>query len=156
MPGFPVHNQLPQLAQTHVHWVGDANQPSQPLLMRVRVRVRFRVLLTSPAIFPSIRVFPNESVLRIRWPKCWSFNICPSNEYSWLISIWVEWFDLLAALGILKSLLQRHRSKPSILWRSAFFMVQLSYSYMTTGKPQLWLYRPLSAKWCLCFIMNSQ
>ena len=134
MPGFPVHNQLPQLAQTHVHWVGDANQPSQPLLMRVRVRVRFRVLLTSPAIFPSIRVFPNESVLRIRWPKCWSFNICPSNEYSWLISFRIGWFDLLAVQGTLKSLLQHHSLKASILQCLTFFKVQLSHPYMTTWK----------------------
>ena len=102
--------------------------------MRVRVRVRFRVLLTSPAIFPSIRVFPNESVLRIRWPKCWSFNICPSNEYSWLISFRIGWFDLLAVQGTLKSLLQHHSLKASILQCLTFFKVQLSHPYMTTGK----------------------
>ena len=92
------------------------------------------LLLTST--FPSIRVFSNESVLCIRWPKYWSFsfNISPSNEYSGLISFRMDWFDLLAVQGILKSLLQHYSSKASILRRSAFFMVQLSHLYMTTGK----------------------
>ena len=89
-----------------------------------------------PSIFPSIRVFSNESVLCIRWPKDWSFsfNISPSNEYSGLISLRMDWFDLLAAQGTLKSLLQYHSSKAFILWCSAFFIVQLSHPYMTTGK----------------------
>ena len=89
-----------------------------------------------PSIFPSIRVFSNESVLRIRWPKCWSFsfNISPSNEYSGLISFRIDWLDLLAVQGTLKSLLQHHNSKASILWCPAFFVVQLSHPYMTTGK----------------------
>ena len=93
-------------------------------------------LLLLPSIFPSIRVFSNESVLHIRWPKYWnfSFSISPSNEYSGLISFRIDRFDLLAAQGILKSLLQHHSSKVSILWRSAFFTVQLSHPYMTTGK----------------------
>ena len=93
-------------------------------------------LLLPPSIFPSIRVFSNESVLCIRWPKFWSFsfNISPSNEYSGLISFRMDWLDLLAVQGTLKSLLQHHRSKASILWRSAFFIVQLSHAYMTTGK----------------------
>ena len=91
-------------------------------------------LLLLPSIFPSIRVFSNESVLHIRWPKYWSFNISPSNEYSGLISLRNDWFDLLAVQGTLKSLLQHHSSKASILQRSAFFMVQLSHPYMTTGK----------------------
>ena len=93
-------------------------------------------LLLPPSIFPSIRVFSNESVLHIRWPKCWSFSfsISPSNEYSGLISFRTDWFDLLALQGILKSLLQYHSSKASILRRSDFFIVQLSHSYMTTGK----------------------
>ena len=88
-----------------------------------------------PSVFPSIRVFSNESVLHIRWPKYWSFsfNISPSSEYSGLISFRFDWFDLLAVQGTLKSLLQHHNSKTSILWCSAFFMVQLSYPYMTTG-----------------------
>ena len=93
-------------------------------------------LLLLPAIPPSIRVFSNESTLRMRWPKYWSFsfNISPSNEHSGLISFRMDWLDLLAVQGTLKSLLQYHRSKASILWCSAFFIVQLSHPYMTTGK----------------------
>ena len=93
-------------------------------------------LLLLPSIFPSIRVFSNESVLYIRWPKYWSssFSISPSNEYSGLISFRIDWFDLLAVQGTLKSLLQQHSSKVSILQCSAFFIVQLSHPYMTTGK----------------------
>ena len=93
-------------------------------------------LLLLPSIFPSIRVFSNESVLLIRWPKCWSFSfsISPSNEYSRLISFRMHWLDLFAVQGTLKSLLQHHSSKASILRRSAFFIVQLSYPYTTTGK----------------------
>ena len=93
-------------------------------------------LLLLPSIFPSIGVFSNESALRIRWPKYWSFsfNISPSNEHTELISFWMNWLDLLAVQGSLKSLLQHHSSKASILWRSAFFMVQLSHPYRTTGK----------------------
>ena len=95
-----------------------------------------RPLLLLPSIFPSIRVFSNESALRIRWPKCWSFsfNISPSNEHPGLISCRMDWLDLLAVQGTLKSLLQHHSSKASILWHSAFFTVQLSHPYMTTGK----------------------
>ena len=93
-------------------------------------------LLLLPSIFPSIRVFSNESVLHIRWPKYWSlsFNISPSNEHSGLISFRMDWLALLAGQRTLKSLLQHHSSKASILWRSAFFTVQLSHPYMTTGK----------------------
>ena len=92
--------------------------------------------LLLPSVFPSIRVFSNESALHIRWPKYWSFsfNISPSNEYSGLISFRMDWFDLLAVQGTLKSRLQHHSSKASILWRSAFFIVQFSHPYMTTGK----------------------
>ena len=95
-----------------------------------------RPLLLLSSIFPSIRVFSNETVLRIRWPKYWSFsfNISPPNEYSGLTSFRVDWFDLLDVQGTLKSLLQHHSSKASVLWHSAFFMVQLSHPYMTTGK----------------------
>ena len=118
-PGFPVHHQLPELTQTHVHRVGDAIQPSHPL--------------SSPSP-PAIRVFSKESVLCIKWPKYWSFSISPSNEYSGLISFRTDWFDLLAVQGTLKSLLQHHSSKASILWHSAFFIVQLSHSYIPTGK----------------------
>ena len=91
-------------------------------------------LLLPPSIFPSIRVFSNESVVRIRWPKFWSFSINPSNEYSGQISFRVDWLDFLAVQGTLKSLLQHHSSKASILWCSDFFMVQLSHPYMTSGK----------------------
>ena len=93
-------------------------------------------LLLPPSIFTSIRVFSNESALRIRWPKYWSFSfsISPSNQYSGLISSRMDWLDLLAFLGTLKSLLQHHSSKASILWCSVFFIVQLSHPYMTTGK----------------------
>ena len=93
-------------------------------------------LLLPPSVFPSIRVFSSESVLHIRWPKYWSFSfsINPSSEYSGLISCRMDWLDLLAVQGTLKSLLQHHSSKASILWRSAFFIVQLSHPYMTTGR----------------------
>ena len=91
-------------------------------------------LLLLPSIFPSIWVFSNESALPIRWPKYWSFSISPSNEYSRLISFKIHWFGLLAIQGTLKSLLQYHNSKASILWHSVFFMVYLSHLYMTTGK----------------------
>ena len=95
-----------------------------------------RSLLLSPSVFPGIRVFPNESALRIRWAKYWSFsfNISPSNEHPGLISFRMDWLDFLAVQGTLKSLLQHHSSKASILQRSAFFIVQLSHPYMTTGK----------------------
>ena len=125
-PGFPVLHYLPEFAQTHVHWVSDVSQPS---------RLCFPLLLLPP-IPPSIRVVSSESVLRIRWPKYWSFsfNISPSNEYSALISFRMDWLDLLAIQGTLKSLLQHHSSKASILQCSAFFTVQFSHPYMTTGK----------------------
>ena len=125
-PGFPVHHQHPELTQTHVHQVSDAIQPLHPL----------STLSPPTSIFPSIRVSSNESVLHIRWPKIWSysFSISLSNEYSGLISFRMDWVDLLAVQGTLKSLLQHHSSKASILWRSAFFIVQLSHPYMTTGK----------------------
>ena len=123
MTGFPVHHQLLELTQTHVHWVTDAIQPSHPLLL-------------PPSIFPSIRVFSNESVLHIKWPRYWSFsfNINSSNEYSGLVSFRMNWMDLLAVQGTLKCLFQHHSSKASNLWHSAFFIVQLSHPYMTTGK----------------------
>jgi len=109
------------------------------------------------SIFPSIRVFSNESALRIRWPKYWSFSfsISPSNESSELISFRIDWFDHLAVQGTLKSLLQHHTSKASILWHSASFMVQLSHPYITTGKTIVWLYGHLSTEWCLYFWIRS-
>ena len=106
------------------------------LVMPSKQLILCRPLLLLPSIFPSIRVFSNESVLHIRWPnyQSLSFSISPSNEYSGLISFRIDWFDLLAVQGTLKSLLQHHSSKASILWHSAFFIVQLSHPYMTTGK----------------------
>ena len=98
-----------------------------------------RPLLLLPSVFPSIRVLSNESVLRIRWPKYWSFRVSPSKEYSGLISFRIDWFGLFAVWGTLKSLLQHHSLKASILQYSAFFMVQLSHLYMTTGKTIAWL-----------------
>ena len=105
-------------------------------LMPSKHLILCRLLLLPPSIFPSIRVYPNESGLCMRWWKYWSFsfNISPSNEHSELISFRMDWLDLLALQGTLKSLLQHHSSKASILWRSAFFIVQLSHPYMTTGK----------------------
>ena len=106
------------------------------LMMPSNHLILCRSLLLLPSIFPSIRVFSNESVLRIRWPKCWSFrfNISPSNEHPVLISFRMDWLNLLALQGTHKSLLQHHSSKASILRRSAFFIVQLSHPYMTTGQ----------------------
>ena len=104
------------------------------LMMPSNHLILYRPLLLLPTIFPSIRVFSNESVLCIRWPKCWSFSISPYNEYSGLISFRMGWLNLLAGQGTLKSLLQHHSSKASILQHSAFFIVQLSHPYMTTGK----------------------
>ena len=113
-PGLPIHHQLLELTQTHVHRVV---MPSIHLIL-------CHLLPLLPSIFPSIRVFSNESVLPMRWPKYWSFsfNISPSNEYSGLISFRMDWLDLLAVQGTLKSLFQHHSSKASILWRSAFFV----------------------------------
>ena len=126
MPGLPVHHQLPEFTQTHVHHISDAIQPSHLC----------RPLLPLPPIPPSIRVFSNESTLRMRWPKYWSFsfNISPSNEHPGLISFRTDWLDLLAVQGTHKRLLQHHSSKASILQHSAFLTVQLSHPYMTTGK----------------------
>ena len=111
-PGLPIHHQLPGFTQTHVHRVGDAIQPSHPLLLL-------------PLIPPSIRVSSNESTLRMRWPKYWSFSfsISPSNEHPGLISFRMDWLDLLVVQGTLKSLLQHHSSKASIFRCSAFFTV---------------------------------
>jgi len=116
-PGLPVHHQLLELTKIHVHGVGDA----------IQHLILYRPLLLLPSVFPSIRVFSNQSVLCIRWPKYWSlrFSISPSNECSGLISFRMDWLDLLAVQGTLKSLLQHHSLKVSVLWRSAFFIVQL-------------------------------
>ena len=123
-PCFPVLHYLPEIAQTHVHWITYAIQPSHPLLLPFFL----------PSVFHSIRVFSSESALHVRWPKCWSynFNTSPFNTYSELISFSIDWFDL-AVQGTLKSLLQHHSSKAVILWCSTFFMVQLSHPYLATG-----------------------
>ena len=126
MPGFPVyHNSRSLLSLMSIRSV----MPSNHLIF-------CHPLLHSPSIFPSIRVFSKESVLRIRWPKYWSFSfsISPSNECSGLIFFRIDWLDLLAVQGTLKSLLQHHSSKASVLQCSVFFIVQLSHPYMTTGK----------------------
>ena len=145
MPGFPVIHYLSDFVQAHVRWVSDAIQPS----------ILCRPLLFLPSIFPSIRVFSNESTLHIRWPKYWSFSfsIGPSNEHSGLITFRMDWLDLLAVQGTLKNLLQHHSSKASILWCSAFFIVQLSHPYMTTGKTIPLTRQTLLAKYCLCFLI---
>ena len=126
IPGFAVLHYLPEFVQTHVHSFGDAIQPSHLL----------SPLLLLPSIFPSIRVFSNESALHTSWPKYWSFrfSISPSNEYSGLISFRIDCFDLLAGKGTLKSVLQHFSLKASILWHSASIMVQLSHLYMILGK----------------------
>ena len=112
------------------------------------------VLLLLSSISPSIGVFPNESALGIRWPKYWSFSIIPSNEYSGLISFRIDWFDLLAIQGALKSLLQHHNLKASVPWHSAFFMVQLSHLYMTPGKTIALTRQTFVTKWCFCFLIH--
>ena len=137
-PGFPVHHQLPELAQTHVHRVIDAIQPSHPLSS-----------LSPPAFYlPWLQGLSSELALHIRCPKYWSFSfsISPSIEYSGLISFRVNWFDLLAVQGTLKSLLQYRSLKASILWHSAFFMSQLPHPYVTTRKNIALIDGPLLVK----------
>ena len=125
-PGLPVHHQLPEFTQTDVYRVSDAIQPSHPLSSP-----------SPPAPNPSQhQSLSNDSTLRMRWPKYWSFNfsISPSNEHPGLISFRMDWLNLAAVQETLKSILQHHSSKASILWHSAFFTVQLSHPCMTTGK----------------------
>ena len=139
-PGFPALHYFPESAQTQLKSI-ESVMPSNHLILYHP--------LFPPSIFPSIRVFfSNESVLCIRWPKYWnfSFNISHSNEHSGLISFRMDWLDLLAVQGALKSLLQHHSSKTSILWHSAFFIVQLSHPYRTTGKTIPLTRRTLLAK----------
>ena len=125
-PGLPVHHQLPEFTQTHII---ESVMPSSHLIL-------CRPLLLLPSIFHSIRVFSDESALHIRWPKYWnfSFNISSSNEHPGLISFRMDWLDRLAVQGTLKSLLQHHSSKATILRHSAFFIVQLSHPYITAGQ----------------------
>ena len=137
-PGLPVHHQLLEFTQTHVI---ESVMPSSHLIL-------CRPLLLLPPIPPSIRVFSNESTLCMKWPKYWSFSfsISPSNEHSGLISFRMDWLDLLEVQGTLKSLLQHHSSKASILQRSALVRVQLSHPYITTGKTISLTSGPLLAK----------
>ena len=147
MPGVPVYHQLPEFTQTHVHRVSDAIQPSHPL--------------SSPS--PDFNLSQHRGlyqwvVLHIKWPRYWSFsfNISPSNEYSGLISFRMDWLYLLAVQGTLKSLLQHHSSKASILQCSGFFIVQLSHPYMTTGKTITWLETFVGKVMSLFFNMLSR
>ena len=143
MPGHPVHHQLPALASNSSplsQWCHPTISSCHPLLLL-------------PSVFPSIRVFSNELAFLIRWPKyrSFSFSISPSNEYSGLTSFWIDWIDLLVVQGSLKSLLQHHNSKASILSCSALFMVQLSHAYMTTGKTIALTIWPLYIKYYVTY-----
>ena len=135
MPGIPLNQQLPEFTKTHDHWVSDAIQISHSLSSPSPPAFPWS-FFPMISIFPMIRVFSNESVFHIKWPKYWnfSFSISPSKEYSGLISFMMDWLGLLAVQGTLKSLLQHHSSKASILWSSAFLILQLSQPCMTTGK----------------------
>ena len=143
-PGLPVHHQLLEFTQAHVHWVGDAIQPSHPLWS------------PSPPAFNLFqhRVFSSESALHIKWPKYWHFSFSPSNECSGLISFRIDGFDLLTVQGTLRSLLQHHSLKASILWHSDFFMVQLSHPYITTGKTITLTTQTFVAKVVSCFLIH--
>ena len=145
-PGLPVLHHLPELAQTLMSI--KSVMPSNHLILCCP-------LLLLPSIFPSIRLFSNESAFHIRWPKYWnfSFSISPSNEYLGLISFRMDWLDLLAVQGTLKSLLQHHSSKTSVLQCSAFFMFQLSHPYVTTGKTIALTIWTSVSKACLCFLI---
>ena len=127
IPSLPVHHQLPELAQNHVHWISDVIQPSHPLLTLSPLALN---LSQHQGLFKWVSFFC------IRWPKYWnfSFSISPSNEYSGLISFSMDWLDLLEVQRTLKCLLQRHTSKASVLWCATFFTIHLSHPYMTTGK----------------------
>ena len=142
MPGLPVHHNSQSLTKLM------SVMPSNHLIL-------CHPLLLLPSIFPSIRVFSKESALRIRWPKYWSFSfsVSPSNEHSGLISFRIDWLDLFAVQGTLKSLLQHHSSKVSILQHSAFFIVQLSHPYMTTGKTIALTRRTFVGKVIFCFLI---
>ena len=157
---------VPSLSRVQLMYLMDCSTPGCPVLhcllefaqtqvMTFKHLILCHPLLLLPSIFPSIKVFSSESALCIRWPQYWSFSfsIIPSNEYSGLISFRIDWFDLPAVQGTLKSLLQTHSSKASVLWCSAFFIVQLLLPYMTTGKTIALTVCPLSVKWCLCFLI---
>ena len=138
---WPHELQNPRLLYASLSPRVDAD--SCPLMMPSNYLILCHPFLLLPSVFPSIKVFSNESALWIRWPKYWSFSISPFSEYSLLISFRIDWFDLLAIQGTLKSLLQHHSLKTSILWCSAFFMVHLSHPYLTTGRNialTIWIY----------------
>ena len=137
-PGFPVFHYLPESAQIHVHWLGDAIQPSHSLSS---------LFSSCPQSFPASGFFP-ESALHTRWPKHWSFSfsISPSNDYSGLISFRMDWFDSLAVQGTLKSLLQHHSLKASVLWRSASLRSSSHTRTRPVGEPQPWLYAPFASR----------
>ena len=139
---LPRPSASPGACSNSCHWVGDAIQPSRPLLLL-------------PSIFPSSRISSSELTLCLRWPNYWSlsFSIRTSNEYLELISLRIDWFDLLAVQGTLKSLLQHHSSKASVPQCSTFFMVQLSHPYMTTGKTTALTRQTFVGKCCLCFLI---
>ena len=145
MQGFPILHYLPGFAQTHVHWVGDAIQSSHPL---------------SPTSLSALNISQHQGLFQWvgscnKWPKYWSFSLCinPFNEYWGLISFWIEWFHLFALQETLKSLIQHHNSKASILWHWGFFMVHPDIHTWTLKNPHLRLYRCLLAKWCLSFLI---
>ena len=141
MPGLSVPHHLPRFAQVHVCCISDVIQPSYPLMPS-----SFALNLSS------IKDFSNESTIHTRWLKYWhfSFSISPSSVYSGVISLKIDWFDVLAVQGTLRSLVQHSSVKTSVLQHSAFFLVQLSQPSWPLGR-QPWLYGPLSAEWCLCF-----
>ena len=142
MSGLPVYHQI------------SPKPMSIELVMPSNHLIFCHPLLLLPSVFPSIRVFSNESALHIRWPKYWSFsfNISPSNEHPELISFRLEWLDFLALQGTLKSLLQHHSSKSSILQVSALWSSTHTHTWLLE-KPLLWLHRPLLVRWCLCFLI---
>ena len=143
MLGSSVLHYLPEFAQIHVHWVGGAM--SNHLILCCP-------LILLPSFFPSIRIFSKGLAVYIRWPKYWNFS--PSNECSGLISLRIDWYDLLAIQGTFESLLQYHHLKESVLWCSALFLVQLSHPYMIAGKAIALTMQPFVTKWCLCFLIH--
>ena len=151
-PGFPVHHQ----SFLSINYWSLLKPKSVESVMRSNHPILCCPLLLLPSIVPSIRVFSSESVLHIRWPKYWSFSfsIGPSNEYSGLISFWIDWFDLLAVQETLKSLLQHLSSKASILWHSAFFIIQLSHPHLHTTVKTIGLTRPTFVGKVLSLLFN--
>ena len=157
IPGTGKPGGLPSgvaLSQTWLKRLSSSSSMCIEYLMPSNYLILCCPLLFLPSIFPSIRVFSNELALLIRWPKCWSFSISPSNEYSGFISLRIDWLDLFAIHGTLKSLLQHHSSTASILWCLASLWCNSHICTWLLEKPKLLLYGPLSAKWCLCFLIH--